>query len=251
MPRNPGPVRPRRKDERAYEAMIRREVLDPLFRQLRAGLVDATGLAQALRRIDEAAFVNLGRGLPEAEIAAVLQSVEGYHRERLIKTFRSALGVDIRPLLAEPQVATFMAQKVSDNVDLIKSIPPRAHDSLKKRLTRLMHDAPFDRAKVARALRDEYRVSGNRIKVITRDQTTKTIGGLTEVRHKQIGIQGFRWSTSLDERVRATHIIKEGNLYRWSNPPGDTGPPGHDIQCRCVAIPVLLEGDRERLGARA
>ena len=143
MPRNPGPVRPRRKDERAYEAMIRREVLDPLFVQLRAGLVDATGLAQALRRIDEAAFVNLGRGLPEAEIAAVLQSVEGYHRERLIKTFRSALGVDIRPLLAEPQVAAFMAQKVSDNVDLIKSIPPPC-----PRFVETTPDAPYARCAV-------------------------------------------------------------------------------------------------------
>lgn len=249
MPRNPGPVNPRRKDEREYNRVLRETVLDPLFAQLRAGLVEATGLAQALQRIDASAFYNAGRGLPIDEIAEVLARVEGYHRARLIKSFRSALGVDIRPLLVEPPIQQFMARKVSENVDLIRTIPPRAHAGLKRRLRRLLEDAPFDRQKVTKALRTEYRVSGWNLRRIARDQTTKTIGGLTQVRHQQIGVEAYRWSTSLDERVRPTHIVKEGALFRWSNAPPDTGHPGHDIMCRCVAIPVILEADRDRLGA--
>ena len=250
MPRNPGPVNPRKKDEKAYERAIRKEVLDPLFRQLRAGLVGVVSLAQALRQIDADAFVNVGRGLPVDEIREALQRVEGYHRARIIKTFRSALGVDIRPLLAQPPVDVFMAHKVSENVDLIRTIPPRAHEGLKARLIRELQNRPFDRQRLDRMLRREYRSSGYNVRRITRDQTTKTIGGLTQIRHQQLGLEGFRWSTSLDERVRPTHIAKEGQLYRWSNPPADTGPPGHDIMCRCVAIPIILQADRDRLGAR-
>ena len=247
MPRKPGPVRPRRSDERKYEALLRRAVLDPLFRDFRAGLVNVAGLAQALQGIDAAAYVNAGRALPVEEIAAALSRVEGYHRTRLIRTFKSALGVDIRPFLSQPAVETFMAVRVEANVSLIRTIPPRAHAGLRKRLIRELTNKPFDRQSVTKMLTDEYRVSGYNVRRLARDQTTKTVGALTEVRHRQLGIEGYTWSSSLDERVRPTHIQNEGQRFRWNSPPGQTGHPGQDVQCRCVAEPLVLQADRDRL----
>lgn len=248
MPRKPGPVRPRRKDEREYERMLRQTVLDPLFRDLRAGLVNVTALAQALALIDAEAYQNPGRYLPVDEIAEQLAKLEGYHRARLIATFKSALGVNIRPYLTQSLIESYMAVRVEANVALVKTIPPRAHEGLKRRLTKALQDKPFDRQHVTNMLQEEYRVSGYNVRRLARDQTTKTIGGLTELRHQQIGIERYQWSTSLDERVRATHIVQHGRTFTWNNPPAETGHPGNDVQCRCVAIPIILQADRDRLG---
>ena len=75
----------------------------------------------------------------------------------------------------------------------------------------------------------------------------KSIGRLTEIRQRQLGVAGYRWSTSLDERVRDTHAANEGLFFRWDDPPAITGHPGEDIQCRCVGIPTLAPSERNRL----
>ena len=59
-----------------------------------------------------------------------------------------------------------------------------------------------------------------------------------------------QWLTSDDERVRPSHREKVGKFFRWDDPPADTGHPGADIQCRCVAIAALLKRDRDRLKAQ-
>jgi SPP1 gp7 family putative phage head morphogenesis protein len=52
-------------------------------------------------------------------------------------------------------------------------------------------------------------------------------------------VEEYVWSTSRDERVRPSHSAKDGKRFKWNDPPSDTGHPGNEIQCRCVAIPVL------------
>lgn len=239
MARQPGPVRPRRLDERAHERLLRREVVDPLFARMRAGLVQAGGAARALQLLDLSAYNPDHHDLPIEEIRAHMLALEGYHRARLIRTFMSALGVDIRPYLLRPEIASYMAEVVSANVDLIVTIGPEAHEGLKRRLLRELAEAPFDEDRLLGLLREEYRSTGYRARRIARDQTTKTIGKLTEKRHRQIGVAQYRWSTSQDDRVRPTHVAHEGQVFRWDEPPLETGHPGYDIQCRCVAIPIV------------
>lgn len=252
MPRNPRPVRARRAHERDYERELRREILDPLFRGLRAGLAEATAITQVYRAVDDAVEAAAVRGVPIDFIREHFDKVRGYHRRRLIETFQAALGVDISFLLTRPEVMTFIDRKIVENVALIKTIPERMHASLVEHLQREFRDAPFDRQKLTKILSEEYGSSGYNLRRLARDQTTKTIGNLTEIRQRQLGIQGYRWGTSADEVVRPTHRENGGKMFRWDQPPQNgTGPPGHDIQCRCVAYPVLLRQDRDRLTAAA
>lgn len=247
MPRNPTPIHPRRKLEKEYERMLRREVLDPLFVSLRTGLADAVAVAQVYRAAEQAVAAAAERGVPIALIRAALERIKGYHDNRLYSTFRTALGVDVRPVLLEPPVASFMKRKVEENVWLISTIPPRMHDSLIQRIDKLQEVAPFDRQALQTVLRSEYKSTGYNLRRITRDQNNKMIGNLTKIRQQQLRIEGYQWSTSQDERVRPTHAAKDGSFFRWDNPPPDEGHPGTAIQCRCVAIPALRKADRERL----
>ena len=59
------------------------------------------------------------------------------------------------------------------------------------------------------------------------------------MRQKEAGVTEYIWQTAGDERVRPNHRSKDGKKFKWSNPPADTGHPGQDYQCRCVAEPVL------------
>ena len=95
-----------------------------------------------------------------------------YHRQRTIASFRAALKVDISALLLDPPVRSWMKQAISDNVDLIKTIPKTFHEGLKKRLEKELAEAPFDRARLTKLFRDEYKLTGYKVRRLARDQTT-------------------------------------------------------------------------------
>ena len=250
MPRNPNPIRPRVKDAKAYERALRRTYLAPMFRRLTKRMAQATGATQALHAMNGLVMAMQAlpkSGVPVAEIQKALDRMEGYHRKRVIQTFKAALGVDIRPFLTHPEIAAFMSRKISENVDLIKTIAPRMHESLKARLQKELAEAPFDQQRLTKLVRSEYKSSGYNLRRIVRDQNSKTIGGLTEARQGQLGISQYQWVTSQDERVRSTHVANSGLIFDWANPPAATGHPGNDVLCRCAPTPIVSEAARRKL----
>ncbi len=241
MAREPNPVNPRRLDERAYDKVLRRSVLAPLLTQLRSGLSEATTVSLALETITHI-FRGFGQtgGLAEAEVATHATRLSGYHKKRLIQTFRAALRVDIRPVLSDAAIEPLMTAWRRENVSLIGTIPERFHGSLYRRVSETFAEQPFDKQALSKVLNREYGVSGSNLRRLTRDQTSKAIGQLTQARHGQLGISEYTWRTAQDERVRTTHQVLDGTPQRWDSPPA-VGHPGQDIQCRCVAIPVIPE----------
>ena len=125
------------------------------------------------------------------------------------------------------------------NVDLIKTIPPRFHTAIHKRLVELQRRAPFDQSQVRQMFFREFKSSGYNLRRLTRDQTNKAVGQLNLVRQKEVGVEKYRWRTSADERVRPTHNDNNARIFFWDQPPPETGHPGEDIQCRCIALPIF------------
>ena len=247
----PNPISPRRIDERAYEKALRLIVLQPLMHNLRRGLSEAAAAGQTYAALEGITWDrDRMEQLVESEVAEHAARLDGYHRNRLIQTFRRALSVDVRPVLSEPAIRSLMDAWRRENVSLIRTIPQRMQDGLFKRMTRTFARRPFDQQALARIVAEEGKVSGYNLRRITRDQTSKAIGQLTQARHRQIGIEEYTWRTAQDERVRDTHSALDGTLQRWDVPP-DVGHPGQDIQCRCVAIPYIPEAQtgmpRERV----
>ena len=126
--------------------------------------------------------------------------------------------------------------RIDENVRLIRSLPPRTVESLREKI-HAVHLArePFDRQALEALVRGVGKDAAWNARVIARDQTTKAIGALTELRQHEMGVERYRWSTSGDERVRPTHQSNSGRVFRWDSPPADTGHPGNDVMCRCVA----------------
>jgi len=82
-------------------------------------------------------------------------------------------------------------------------------------------------------------VTVNRARLIARDQTAKLNSTLNQQRQQNLGVTQYIWRTSGDGRVRETHKDNNGKVFNWDKPPKDTGHPGHDINCRCVAEPII------------
>ena len=242
MARKVNGVGPRRIDERVYDRTLRRLVLGPLMAQLRSGLSEASAASLALEIIDGVFRRWHTGGLVAEEVAAQATRLSAYHKRRLIQTFRTALGIDIRPRLLDSAIEPLMSAWRQENISLIRTIPERFHGSLYQRVSETFTQQPFDQQALSKVLNREFKVSGSNLRRITRDQTSKAVGQFTHARHRQLGIQEYTWRTAQDERVRVMHQALEGSRQRWDSPPS-VGHPGQDIQCRCVAIPIIEEAD--------
>ena len=187
-------------------------------------------------------------GIPVVLVENSLQAVRTYNRERLFRTFRTALGVDIRPLLTEAAVQAHMTEAIRTNVNLIRTIPPRFHDGLRRRIEQEFIANPFDQKRLMELFQDEFGSTNYNLRRLTRDQTQKMNADLNEMRQRQLGVTEYIWRTSEDERVRPTHADNNGKTFQWTSPPPVTGPPGQDVQCRCLSEPIITPDNRQRIG---
>ena len=160
------------------------------------------------------------------------------HKRNALRKLGRALSLDAGTVAGilgdDAQGIAFMNAWHDQNVNLITTM---GHESLGR-----LRDAGVqnigDRQAWRRLLSKEVVRSKKHARLIARDQTSKAIGQLTRVRHEQAGLTHYIWRTSGDERVRPSHSDLDGTVQEWQKPPG-IGHPGDDIQCRCVAEPVL------------
>lgn len=244
--------------EREYFSTIQ-NLLDPYYKAVREIIIPLlpriTQTFQDQTRVDEVRLDNywemitqaidevnvaVGIGFVDSEITREAKRIgtrtSNFNLHQMDNQFRSVLGVN--PLRNEtylvPQLEAFTAR----NVALIKSIPSQSIAKVET-IIRTSVEAGETSATLAKKIQKELRTTRNRAKLIARDQINKFTGALTELRQTAVGVEEYIWSTSRDERVRDSHRSKDGKIFDWKNPPSDTGHPGEDIQCRCVAIPVF------------
>ena len=194
-------------------------------------LSDLNGII-ALMRV----FVTNRQNKPEDIAETMGIDISQFNQKQLQKTMHTVFGVDV--FTHEPWLSDQLDLFAQQNVDLITNLTDKALGDIKGIVTRGFAGG-INLKDMSGQLKDRIGFTKNRAKLIARDQTSKLNGQLTQLRQTQNGISKYQWATAGDERVRPSHAEKEGNIYSWDNPPADTGNPGDDINCRCVAIPIL------------
>lgn len=244
-------IHPIRKDGNDYEKDMREHYL----------LVYLAGLAEAVRQAGDSTSAwleavrnytaqwEMAKDVPADVIRRWQDAALHRHSYNFIRQF-ARKGIDIRPIMNDANIERTLRGVVDDNIKLIRKLPGINMQGLAQRFHQAEKKAPMDQKDRERLFREQARVTGYRLRRITRDQNNKLYGKLSEIRQTDAGIARYKWSTSRDDRVRATHVEKNGKIFAWGAPPQDTGHPGHDIQCRCVAIPdISLEELQARFGA--
>jgi SPP1 gp7 family putative phage head morphogenesis protein len=164
------------------------------------------------------------------------ESINIYNKQQFKKIMDYTLGIDI--FQDEPWLLDQLKLFSSQNSQLITSLPDQELDRVASIVERGLQEGKLY-TEVKKEIQKSFGISDRRAKLIARDQTKKLNSNLTKLRQQELGVEEYIWQTSGDERVRATHRANDGKKFRWDKPPPVTGHPGNDINCRCVAKPVL------------
>lgn len=161
----------------------------------------------------------------------VLQEVDGQIAEHT----KASIGVDLTPFYQASDIQSTVDKNIDANTALIKSIPTQYLDKVEA----LVHNA-LQTGQTNQELAKDIQKLGysteNRARLIAADQMGKINSNINKQRQLDLGVESYTWQTAKDERVRTDHKNKQGNTYRWDEPPSG-GHPGEPIRCRCVALP--------------
>ncbi len=148
-------------------------------------------------------------------------------------------------------------ERLDEQVSLIKSIPREAA----QRVHKISLESAYTGERwetVAKKILEGGPVSRSKAVLIARTETGRTLTEITKARAEAVGSEYFRWNTSRDADVRASHRVLDGKIFRWDTPPV-CDPPNHRAlpssiwNCRCTATPLIpMPGEtNERFRAEA
>jgi SPP1 gp7 family putative phage head morphogenesis protein len=172
--------------------------------------------------------------IAESKIIGV--QIARYNKRQFDRITNSVFGIDI--FIDQPWLQDQLKLFGSQNAQLIRSLPAQELDQVAQIIERGLQEGSRFHS-MTRDIQERFGITRRRAKLIARDQTSKLNASLTKLRQQELGVEEYIWQTAGDERVRPTHRAHDGKKFRWDDPPKDTGNPGTDINCRCVAVPVL------------
>jgi uncharacterized protein with gpF-like domain len=195
--------------------------------------------------------------------------VNRYNKEKFMSHMRKVLGIDIGAIVDEA-MKDELEIMVMENANYIKSIPNYLVGHVADRVVQHFKGIPMPENRTLRQqIKEEFKVSDGRAKVLARDQTSKMNTSISAIRQVNLGIECYVWKTVEDERVvgkpggvypkttklHKNHYIMQGLLCKWADPnvySDDKGAtwkprtaqmphnhPGDDIMCRCRPAPFI------------
>ena len=205
----------------------------------RRGQTDAIDDEATVRELIRRAGARAAAELQPKALADVArkfgQRTGDFQKAELSKQVRQALGVPIEAV--EKPIRDPVPEFVKENVELIKTVPDRYFDRLEREVADAFVAGTHPRV-LAERLMDIDGMAERDAMRIARDQIGKLNAQFNEERQKSLGAESYIWRTMRDNRVRDEHTEREGQEFRWDDPPED-GHPGEPIQCRCYAEPVF------------
>ena len=248
------PIEASRGAEKSYEAAllalirqaadhVRSDILPVVIAEQRLSLGDAVAadaIGDRFREIMSGFRSVLSRLISAAEEMAgrIFKAEADRHTERFAASVKAAIGIDMSVVLSAADIADPISIRTAENARLIRSLADDVASRVERAVLQNYRDGGTAK-QLAKTLTSEFGFPQRRAKLIARDQTAKLASDLNEIRQRNAGIEKYEWSTSKDERVRPTHRANEGKVFRWDTPSPVTGHPGHDVQCRCVALAVI------------
>lgn len=201
-----------------------------------------TGYIKALEFAIDKAVERIESEFPESFATkmanGMLQRLNQQNHKQTVDSINNSIGVDVSQIIySDKRIREELEVATIQNVNLIKSVKSGYLDDVRKSVVNAAVSGERHES-IIKEIARVGRISEKRAKLIARDQTSKINSALTKARQEKLGVTEYIWSTSNDQRVRHDHAERDGKKFKWNEPPPD-GHPGHAINCRCVAIPVI------------
>lgn len=152
-------------------------------------------------------------------------------------------GLSLSTANLDGQLKDILSATISENVDLIKSIPQKYLLEIKGAVMRSISGGEGE--SLMTVLRKQKKITERRAKLIAMDQTRKAMNNLSKGRLKNLGIDDYEWIHVASAEPRKDHQALNGQVFSWTDPKrkahDDHGEviPGQRINCHCRFRPVL------------
>lgn len=211
----------------------------PILQQFESEYVNdayAGVLANAFKELEKR-YSDIDR-LAQVVASSFVGDVNNSNRQRFYKAMNSVIGVDLSAIVQNEGLGDTLIVSTEANVSLIKTIPA---EHLKKIQTAVYTGTTQGSTakSLLQTIREVSKGTMARPKLIARDQTAKINSAFNQQRQQNFGVTEYTWRTADDGNVRETHKDNNGKVFRWDKPPKETGHPGNDIQCRCIAQAIV------------
>lgn len=181
----------------------------------------------------------------QRKLVAISQRTQKLSIAEFKRACKQTIGLDLRDDYFMGELyEEYMRNWVSDNVDLIKTVPYEALDEMKQIVFRSYVEGDTTTS-IIKQIQNKYGMVKRHARFIARDQIAKLNGDITKQQHQSAGVNYYTWDDSGDNRVRKRHRALNGHVFSWdnSNPArnekGQVIIPGSDYNCRCCALPVF------------
>lgn len=207
---------------------------------------DASDNSRIKAAIDRAVG-QIEKEMPKAELRALAKQVftrtSGFQKDQLVRQMQDSIGVN--PLVRDTDLAEQASAFVSENVQLIQSVPERYFAGVQQKIEDGVSSGRRA-SEIAKDLEAEYGTAESSALLVANTEVGKLYGQLNQSRQEELGIIEFTWDTVKDGRVRDSHKDLDGQVFSWDDPPldsnlGEVVIPGQAPNCRCNAIPVIEE----------
>lgn len=135
-----------------------------------------------------------------------------------------------------------LSASISENVSLIKSIPQQFHTKVEGMVMRAFTQGS-SWGDLFNSLRDAFRVTTRRAKLISGDQISKATGNCVRLRQMELGIKRAKWLHSGGgKKPRPDHVKANGKIYeveKGCKISGEYIIPGQLINCRCTCRAII------------
>lgn len=246
-------IEPRLSAEKAYYAALR-YMLSQMATETRESVIPLYQAEMEQKRVQRAFVGDADRSWFSRlrSLATALQRVASdtvnrildleakRHTETFMASAKRSLGIDLRAVVTQEDLAEYLQTKAAENAALIQSL---SEDMVKRIETAVYQNSIAGNSvtTLRKQLTEQFGIADRRARLIATDQTNKLNSDLNRIRQQQAGVTSYKWMTSHDERVRERHRRLDGKTYKWGQATGAEGglPPGQPIRCRCVARGIV------------
>lgn len=166
-----------------------------------------------------------------------------------LKELSDSITISASSLTANAAMKDILSASVTENVNLIKSIPSQYLDQVNGAVMRSI-SVGNGLADLEPFLLKQKGITERRAKNMALDQTRKVYNGINKGRMLNIGVTRYEWLHSDgSQHPRQLHIDMNGNIYSLEDPPiiqydpEVRGIPGQLINCKCTMRPIVKFND--------